>query len=239
MIGSTLLRIRRVFARSFGFLMLMATPATARQGAILGTVRSLDDDSRVARVIVTLNGRVTVLTDTDGIFRFDDVNLADTIRLAFRRIGYREMEHALWFAERDTVPKLAITLEPLPLRLEDIRVEEDAPGPRHLIVQGFFERRKLGFGKFMTREEIEDRNPLLASDLLRMFPSRFRVFCTLYVDGILVDVSRRGGAAGTLNELLPPSNIEAIEVYGGVADAPTRFGGTRDCRNAILVVWTR
>ena len=239
MIWSILLSIRGVSARSFGFLMLVATPAAARQATIMGTVNSLDDDSRVANVTVTLNGRLTVLTDDAGIFRFDAVALADTARLAFRRIGYREMEYALWVTGSDTVLKLNVTLERLPMRLEDIRVTEDAPGPRHLIVEGFFERRKLGFGKFMTREEIEARNPWVASDLLRMYPRRFRLFCTLYLDGALVNLRGMGGAEKSLNQLLSPWNIEAIEVYGGIADTPARFGGTRDCRGAILVVWTR
>ncbi|MCJ7629704.1 MAG: hypothetical protein MUO50_15115, partial [Longimicrobiales bacterium] len=61
-----------------------------------------------------------------------------------------------------------IELVPEPLELPPLVVVSERRS--RLEVLGFYERRRLGQGYSLTREEIETRRPALASDLFRMVP---------------------------------------------------------------------
>jgi hypothetical protein len=109
-----------------------------------------------------------------------------------------------------------------------------------------------GFGRFITRSQIDERSPSRTSDLLRMIP------------GVTVTPERRGsgsrllmrGVGGqcqpsiwidgqriaqfpgstTLDEVLAPSTIEGVEIYTAVSTAPVQYrAGT--C--GVLLFWTR
>jgi outer membrane receptor for ferrienterochelin and colicin len=111
-------------------------------------------------------------------------------------------------------------------------------------MEGFEQRRKLRSGSFFTREDIETRSPMYFSDLLRMVPgarvspsARYGQMVTLrggcrpqlWVDGI------RTVTPVGMDDILPPMDVEAVEVYHGV-QTPAEFGGD-PC--GAIVVWTR
>jgi hypothetical protein len=110
----------------------------------------------------------------------------------------------------------------------------------------FYRRRAAGLGTFFTREAIEARNPQKSEDLLRMVTGvriRYRgnipfvqfLRCetvNVYVDGIRSHDPFRDFFA------LSPLDIEAMEVYHGMATVPPEFSpAPNDC--AAIVVWTR
>ncbi|NIM49983.1 MAG: TonB-dependent receptor plug domain-containing protein [Gemmatimonadales bacterium] len=131
-----------------------------------------------------------------------------------------------------------------------------APGP----LRGFWERKRRGFGQFVTREEIEKSGAVYFTDVLRMVPSvrvvrnpRLNPFSAhsqytvrivgygncqpvLYLDGIKLgkidEVTERGP-----DVFLSPHDLEAIEVYR-VSEVPGEFGGS-DARCGVIVVWTK
>lgn len=219
-----------------GVLTLLALGpggAAAQAGAVRGTVRSGADSSGLAGVRVILNNDTRVLSDPQGAFVLSGVQ-AGTNMVVFRRIGYEELETAVWMAPGDSVVELVVTLNPVPVQLEEVTVEADAP-VRNLERQGFYERKKEGFGHFLERSDIERRHPQVVTDLLRRFSRRYRQPRCLVLDGVLVAES---AAARQVNRMVLPQDIEAIEIYGGAASLPLRFHASR-CSGSVLVVWTR
>ena len=123
------------------------------------------------------------------------------------------------------------------------------------MMQDFYRRKDAGGGFFITRDDIEHRNPLELSDMLRTMPGAVLVPVSgsaravlrfartsmvgrdcppqYYVDGVM--------ATGLNIDDLEPSDIEGIEVYSGASRIPPQFNnsriGTSIC--GVVVVWTR
>ncbi|MEP6507937.1 MAG: carboxypeptidase regulatory-like domain-containing protein [Gemmatimonadales bacterium] len=110
----------------------------------------------------------------------------------------------------------------------------------------FYRRRAEGNGTFLTREDIDKRQAQKSEDLLRLVTGvriRYRgmtpfvqfLRCeqvNVYIDGIRSHDAFRDYAS------LSPLDIEAIEVYHGLATVPPEFSPEpNDC--AAIVVWTR
>jgi outer membrane cobalamin receptor len=139
----------------------------------------------------------------------------------------------------------AVKLTPLTL---------DAPRDRYLESNGFYERMKTGSGHFMTGDQIRKRNAFALADLLRgmrgikiqRVNSRSEVYFTganclpmIILDGVTV---RWGGkSVGTiqpLEDLVPISHIDGIEVYRGGSGLPPEFiGPNAGC--GVILIWTR
>ena len=117
---------------------------------------------------------------------------------------------------------------------------------------GFEQRRSTGFGRFMTRTDIENRRGSRTTDLLRGMPglqltpvgrgrgstSLLQMrgtsgLCTpaVWIDGIPLADGTRG-----LDEVLNPGQLEAIEVYNSTTTAPIQYR-TGNC--GVLLFWTR
>jgi len=110
----------------------------------------------------------------------------------------------------------------------------------------FYRRRAQGMGTFLTREDVDARHAQKPEDLIRMVPGiriRYRGmtpylqflrcdYVNVYIDGFRSRDGFRDFFA------LSPLDIEAIEVYHGMAQIPPEFAiHTEDC--AAIVVWTR
>jgi len=129
-----------------------------------------------------------------------------------------------------------------PVRLDPLVVETER---RTFGIMGDFAgRRRSRPGTFFDREEIESRHLGRFSDLLRVVPGarivpdgpygytvRLRGGCrpTLVVDGMKL-LTEEG-----MDDILPPGDLEAVEVYHG-ASVPAEFGSS-PC--GAIVVWTR
>ncbi len=110
----------------------------------------------------------------------------------------------------------------------------------------FYRRRAQGNGTFLTREDVDARQGQKSEDLIRMVSGiriRYRgmvpyvqfLRCenvNVYIDG------NRSHDAFRDYFALSPLDIEAIEVYHGIATVPPEFSPEpNDC--AAIVVWTR
>jgi hypothetical protein len=134
----------------------------------------------------------------------------------------------------------------LPLSIEPIRLEpiivtaERAPPYR----RGFEARRRNQSGFLVTREEIEERNPRLLTELLNRVPGgivlstppfgytlylRGQCRPSIWVDGLQVPF------VDSIDQLISPQNVEAVEVYHGF-DLPVEFGAN-SCGGVLI--WTR
>ena len=112
----------------------------------------------------------------------------------------------------------------------------------------FEERRKAGFGTFITAEQIRQRAPVLLGDVLRGIPSIKIVgqgmtqiaystrtsSCPLQV--VLDDVLLPPRT--DIASLVSPSEVMAIEVYSGPATIPLQYRHSNSGCGVILI-WTK
>ncbi len=200
-----------------------------------GTVRAADE-SRLVGVHVdvladrALRSGITTVTDADGAFRFDQ--LPDgAARLVVRRLGFRPETLSVEVPQLPGGP-VAVLLERVAQPLTPVFVREARR--TQPMASGFDRRRTSGFGHFITRADIERENPQRTTDLLRRVPgltfsspdgspmARFRggtsgargCEAVYFLDGSPL------GSGGLDVDAIPPSSIEAIEVYNGAATVP-------------------
>lgn len=200
---------------------------------------------------------IKLQTNALGRFRFNDVPPGQYL-LIVRRIGFRPVSSIIQVGVRDTL-RLSFTMEPAIQSLDKVVVVEES---RSLRMIEFEQRRKQGWGFFLTAEQIERRNLPVAADYLRLAPS-ISLAPSHNASGIpdLVAISKReggsifGDGAGACAmqividnvpmpprfplELLPtPKEIAGIEVYDGPATVPAQFNGL-DRRCGMVLVWTK
>jgi hypothetical protein len=117
---------------------------------------------------------------------------------------------------------------------------------------GFYQRRDLGIGHFVSREKLEHDNPGQLTDVFRRLPG-VQVTSTRFIRNAI----RFRGNSGTCWPLvwldgaplptaefdldfLAPSSIEGIEVYSGISQVPPQFMGARGLGSCgVIVVWSR
>lgn len=235
-------------------LLLLSSRAAAQQGvgAISGMVRD-SAGKPVADVEVIVAARPqSTRSDSTGAFRIAGVR-AGRATVTFRRFGYEPRTVPATVAA-GTTARVDVVLSPLVQELPGMTVLEQQQRVRKML-EGFYHRRESGNGYFITRQEIESRNPIQLSDMLRMMPGaqllpmngtgratlRFARSTMAghdcppqyFVDGVM--------AAGLNIDDLEPSDIEGIEVYSGASRIPPQFNdsriGTSIC--GVVVVWTR
>ena len=191
--------------------------------------------------------RRPVKTNDSGVFVLDSV-AQGTQTLEVRALGYVPESRVVNVTAG--APPDTIRMTSLKAMLDTIRVT--AQRVYDADVSGFQERRLLGMGRYIGREEVERRNPYEFTNLLYGHPgvrvtfSQGRVsiamrgvqgLCTpaIFLDGYeqLVD------DASDLNFMVQPEEIQGVEVYNSAPSTPAQFwgrGGT-GCRS--IVVWTR
>jgi hypothetical protein len=117
---------------------------------------------------------------------------------------------------------------------------------------GFEQRRSTGFGRFLTRTDIEARRGSQTTDILRGLPGlvftpvrrgrgqgsilQMRGTGGLCQPGVWVDGILLTDAGQNLDQILNPTVIAAIEVYNSNASAPIQFR-TGHC--GVVLFWTR
>jgi len=221
-------------------------------------VVALLDDARTA---------ATGTTSVDGsfVFRLPDLG---TYRLRVSRVGYSAMVTQPIAVDSTFVTSVQLGLLPLPVPLDTVTIlAEHVVAEKQLpsLVRGaFYDRRPKGFGYFLTRPDIEKHDPTLMTQALRGLPGvdvactgrRMPVTCDVFmpaattmffrgpcIPSVVLDgaVLRVGGVANpsaTLDDLLNPFNIEAIEVYPNAAGIPVQWAGYLSPCGAIIA-WSR
>ncbi len=193
-------------------------------------------------------------TDGWGYFAFPSVQ-PGSYELRITHIAYGTRSDSIEIAGGQLYD-LELRLAMQPIELEPIVVEAVRwqVSPR---LWGFYERVDYGHGSYITRDEIERRQPLRVTQLIAEVPgvtlldrpgpgsdivlSQYRRFdpsgrpgpCLpiIYLDGYrLRDAS--------LDDVVFPSDVEGVEVYKGLAEYPGEFASP-DARCGVIAVWTR
>jgi hypothetical protein len=106
-----------------------------------------------------------VRTDPKGTARFVPVP-AGRFLLDVRALGYQTLAQEVEVADRDTIT-VEVSLTSVAQELAPLEVKTAEPWV-HPMLAGFEERRKAGFGRFVTREILAQRENSALSDVLRM-----------------------------------------------------------------------
>lgn len=231
----------------------LTSPAMAqeRRSAIRGTVIVTTTAAPIAgaRVALVGAGRVAV-TDSLGRFAFDSLRAGiylvhvrgehdETpmmeIQLAAREVI--DLDVKLGKADAVVLPELAVTApDPEPAGIDAMRLPPE-----------FKARQRTGLGQFLTREQIQERNPYTVADIFRglrgivvtcrngfCLPRAARGNCMP-----IVVVDRVATDAGVLSGMVP-NDLEAIEVYNGMSSVPAEY--MRPSVRGLcgmIIVWTR
>jgi hypothetical protein len=236
-------------------VLLLTTAASAQQsvGVVSGRVIIRDSASTaVSNVeVYTRTPRVWTRTDTSGAFNLGGLSAGKT-ELYFRRLGFEPKTEKVDLSSGQPL-RLEVVMTPVPAELAALVVQESQLRARELM-RDFYNRRDEGLGHFITRQEIEQRNPSYMSDMMRMVPGARLVpqqvggAATLrfarnsiagrdcppqyYIDGVM--------ARGFNIDDIPPMDVEGIEIYSGVSQIPAQFKNmfsTAMC--GVVVIWSR
>lgn len=220
---------------------------------LLGVVLDAESREPIDGVAVTLRRDtdpgtptprpLSAVTDPDGRFLFRELE-EGRYRISLERLGYGTVVDTVDY-DPDLGLRVEARLVPAAVELEPMLVAVEARA-RHLENAGFYRRRAMGLGRFISREEIDRRNVMDVTDLLRTMPGvRLR-----YGSGIRAEplVLMRGGCVAQvyvdgvpttspfyLDAMLQPGDVDAIEVYNA-SELPVQYG-TSSC--GAVLVWTR
>lgn len=225
---------------------LFPLPAAAQTGTVtvIGFVTDTAAMPIPAAEVVVAGTAIAARTDHRGAFHFDALR-PGAFTLTVRRLGFRSRSDQFRTSAGDTL-QLLLDLVAVPAALAEVTVTGKREPRRSRWLDEFESRRESGFGAFVTRADIEKRQPIRTSDLFRTISgvtvvsgqvgSELRMArssgCApdIYIDGL--------EARGYRIDDIPPVDIAAIEVFRGPAETPVRFRRfMAGC--GVVSIWTR
>jgi len=240
----------RRFAFAAGALTgLTATSEAQAPRALFGLVKDSLGHA-VAGAEVRARGNVVVaFSDDSG--RFHVAQMPVGARGVFvRRLGFAPARAPIT-PSTGNIDSVLVTLLAIAQPLPQITVQDEHDSLSKKVLADFWSRRARGFGKFVTRDEIEQKNASQFVDVVRN------------VSGVRIQMARgrpdirfRGAAFGAPRDCPPqywldgiplqgggadefsPDNVEAIELYSSPATTPPQFN-TRSATCGTVVVWSR
>jgi hypothetical protein len=224
----------------------MAGEARAQDGAgvVRGTVTTTTG-LPLGGVQLRLSG-VTAESDETGLFALRRVPMG-TAWLIARRIGFRP-DSVRVRVGKDPVTVGNLRLDRLAVELAAVTVlgRRDLTG--HLA--GFYRRMSYGIGRFFTAADIEQRNAMRMTDLLRMIPG-MRIDNRGFTSSVRIRGSRCAPLvwldgqpmyAGEVDvDNFDPRTFDGVEVYSGAASVPVEFQGNQRMSSACgtIVLWSK
>lgn len=235
-------------ARAADSLVPPRRGARSGDGRLSGTVVTADGGRPIMGAQVSIASGSRTRTNESGEFTLLDAP-PGTRSLEVRALSF--------YPERRPVdvladgPPIRVALATLRAVLDTVRVT--ARRPIDQMRNGFLERRRSGVGRFLTREDITLRQPIVTSDIFRTVPGvrleldadRFdsRILMRGAVDEwclpvIFIDGRRMNNlSADELDTWMRPKDIIGIEVYTGAGVPPQYEQGMSACGS--IVIWTR
>lgn len=182
-----------------------------------------------------------VRSGTDGRFSFPDVR-PGPIALTVRRMGYTARTLNIDVTAAGVASPVEVKLEEIASDIAAVLVEGSKG---HL--QEFYEHKATSnFAKFFERKDIEKRNPIYLSELLRtvagasLYASERtgnRIMLRDCKPMVWVDGMRAPGAE--LDEVARPMDVAGLEVYPSSAGLPPQYQDRNNRMCGAIVVWTR
>ena len=253
--------------RSGGFQTNMQ-PVGLQEGGelvtgIVGVLTDAESGELISGAVVrTGQGKRGTLTDPRGEFLIEDL-IAGQYVVEFAMIGYAPRADTIRVTDgRVTHVRVSMAVDPHALDPLEVTVER-----REVKLQqvGFYNRRAVGFGKYLDREEIERKGPFEFTDLfmgmpgVEIYPDPLnslqkyvvlrtgrmqlptstgydRCFPRIYIDGLLT--AHGGDEPGNIDSFLNTTAIAGVEIYASTAGLPPQYQG-RGAGCGVILVWTR
>jgi len=155
---------------------------------------------------------LTRMTDDRGTFRITGIP-AGTHRVTVRRIAFGQLDTSITFAEEHTL-QLRITLGSV-VRLDSV-VVTDKTGPRDVLMQAFEESRAKGFGRFVTRDQLEQQSGVTLGSIISS------------MQGVAA-LRGNGGQVWVASKRSPVSRCKPVKLGRTPAEAVAEQRMTDDC----------
>jgi hypothetical protein len=217
---------------------------STRRAALAGTVRDTAGNPLAAATVFTDGKDLSVVTDDSGRFHLRNVPVG-TREFTIIRLGFEQLVF-----EMALPPDSTIVINVRMRRVQNlatVAVSGTAVSPR-LARRGYYERKRLGLGKFVSPERIDSlQHVMTPSQLMRdvngvMIRCRAAGRCAvLKSTGGCLNLFINGSyTRGQVDDVLSTGEVYAIEVYTRGMLVPIDFVAPRtaSCSGAI-VVWTR
>lgn len=215
--------------------------SVARPGVIDGIVTDSALVPLGDATVSLLASNVRVVTGPNGRFQVRDLKAGAYIAIV-RRIGYEAASLSVQIAVGDTL-RPSVTLLRTSTKLDTVAIHGQRSTPA---MQEFEDRRKLGFGHFITQAEIDKRNPVALSDILNGIPS-----VQVAPDGTIFNVRAGSGCPfqifvdgvklpmGSIDNIAVPKEVAGIEIYSGAATIPVQYKPISGSFCGVILLWTR
>lgn len=217
--------------------------------SVAGVVHNDQGKPLAGAQLMVWGSGITTTSGDDGRFRISSLP-AGTQTVEVRYVGYSPERVTVDLTSGRTV-SITIAMSQRADVLDAVTVYGQTQLDRDLA--GFNQRRKLGFGRFITRADIEKKRPLRFTDLLRSTPG-LRIVPTGGMDYTIVAAhgSIAGGACRPLiyingallangegiDMMVEPNEIAAVEIYNGVGETPPQFRGGTKGECGSIAIWT-
>lgn len=243
-------------------LLIPSTPALAQ--LLRGRVLDAGSGEPVAAAVVwvrTPDGTevARALSGEDGRFAttLEGVTAPAILVLRMSRIGYDSTATTSVHLDRNQDLEVEIRIRPRAIDLPGIEVTAERLN-RYLTANGFYWRKRMGFGVFMDEAQITQMHPIRSHDVFRGIAGvRLEILPTgdeepfitrgggfygpcspaLWIDGMKVRNSGELGPMNALDRLLLPEELGGVEVYRGPAEAPAQY--RKDAVCGVVVVWSK
>lgn len=248
-------------------LALSAAGSVSAQVRIEGRVLDDVTEEALAGARVFLLNRYNrvidyATTDEAGRFGFNQRN-DGWFRVEASAVGYlRAASAGLWMARNREFVGLEMRLARTVVLLAPVEiVAMSEPTTSHML-EAVEHRRLRGFGIQITRQDIEERQPAYLTDILTELPGVYaqrrgsgassrtismgRALAApgggecpvqIFVDGMLATRNAPGGDV-SVDELVSPQDVEAVEVFRGLGTVPPEFLN-QYARCGVIAIWTR
>jgi hypothetical protein len=223
-------------------------------GQIFGQVTEDDTSAGISDVDIIVRGinRVRTISNRQGRFQLSGV-LPGPVEVEFRRLGY-EPRAARVIVQRGRTVEMYATMSASPIELEPIEV---SVASRYLERSGFYRRARSASGDRFTYRDIASMNPMMIGDVLRRVAGVTVVSSQIGSGSEAISNRRRSGTDSgrcrllpyfngvpTVSfdlELVPPEEIEGLEVYQG-PNVPIEYldefqAAGPSC--GVILIWTR
>jgi hypothetical protein len=224
--------------------------APSRSTPLVGVVR--DSSGQPVMGVELRSSESSVLlarTGEDGGFRIPSMPVGSS-SIALRRLGFAPAVIDVRL-RANQIDSLVISMVMLPTNLPEVAAVDEHEALSRRVLARFWERRKSGFGSFMTRDEIENRHAPDFAELVRTIPGvriltrngrptiRFTRSMTVRdcpPQYVLNGVRMENGSP----DEFAPDDVEALEIYTGISTLPIEFQPRMNSYTCgAVVIWTR
>lgn len=245
-------------------VLAAAAPATA-QVRVVGRVIENESGDPIKGVDVTVRGPYGGylghrITDERGMFEYF-AKRGVGIRFSAQRIGYKRNTTPVLFFRNHEFFRVELRLDRKAVLLAPLEVVARSGRRESIMLSNFRYRVLHGAGQYVTREDIEKRDPKRVTDLLAELPGvrlqssgkglrrvvrMARSGATncptqIWVDGLLVNslsTVTSGANDFSIDDVVQPQDVEGIEVYPGLSSVPPEFFN-QWARCGVVAIWTR